>query len=173
MSPTERLVALGQELLRVHHELRDELASVRAAVAAAEPVDSAARQTLAAHCTAFCTALATHHRDEDGGVFPLLANEVPELRGVIASLTEDHSLIASTLQQLRTLAQSIRPDASPGELRHLAEQVDGLAAVMESHFSWEERRIVRSLDELGAQPEGFARLMGLAPPTPTGRHREG
>jgi hypothetical protein len=39
--------------------------------------------------------------------------------------------------------------ASPGDgAARLAGELDGLAAIMESHFAFEERSILRALDEL-------------------------
>ena len=94
----------------------------------------------------FCTAIGTHHAGEDSQLFPALAAAVPELAPMIGKLMEDHALVAGILQQVRALLAPDRPAAAPGVL---LRELDGLTAILESHFSFEERRIAASLDTLG------------------------
>ena len=66
----------------------------------------------------------------------------------MAKLRQDHELIASLLTQFD---QAVSSDAPPAEL---SLQLDGLAAIMESHFRYEERQLLGPLSalELDADP---------------------
>lgn len=118
----DRLVAFGAELARTHERLRVALARLRAGDR--PPAD------LRDHCLAFCAALTAHHSEEDGGVFPALAARRPGLRPLIAKMAEDHALIATILARVEA-----------GD----ATELDGLAAILDSHFAFEERRLLPAL----------------------------
>jgi len=64
---------------------------------------------------------------------------------VIDKLIEDHQLVAAILRQVRELLEPGRPPSAPAAL---LRELDGLTAILESHFSFEERRIARALDTL-------------------------
>lgn len=101
---------------------------------------------LLTHCLAFCTALTSHHQGEDNGMFAQLLRERPELAATIANLVEDHGLIASILSRVGELAdRAVEPRGSA--LEAIGRELDGLAAIMESHFSYEERTISEALDD--------------------------
>lgn len=146
---TSRLVAWSHELHRVHARLREALQITRESVAEGTPGGPATRELLL-FCYGFCTALDGHHEGEDRTLFPAIAAEHPELRPVLRALQQDHSMIAHLLGGLRT---AVDRRASPDELdRHL----EGVAAVMESHFRYEERQLLTVLDtlDLATGPEG-------------------
>ena len=128
-----RAVALGDELLRIHDSLRAELRRLQDGVR--EP-----GRPLAVHCLAFCAALTRHHTGEDAGAFPVLAERFPELRPLLEKMAEDHAMISGIVARIEEVAASGDPA--------LAGELDGLAAIMESHFSFEERRIRDALDAL-------------------------
>jgi hypothetical protein len=65
---------------------------------------------------------------------------------VIDKLTEDHALVAGILRQVRELLTPGRASSGPDAL---VRELDGLIAIPESHFSYEERRIATALDALG------------------------
>lgn len=92
------------------------------------------------------TRPGTHHAGEDGQLLPTLRAAAPELAPVIDRLTEDHQVVAGILRRIRELLapghDSARPDA-------LVRELDGLTAILESHFGYEERRIASALDTLG------------------------
>jgi hypothetical protein len=121
-APLPRLAALGNQLIEVHLELREQLRSLRG--------------SLPAHCLAFCAAVHGHHTAEDTSVFPRLAREHPELAPVLAELERDHQQIAEILRRLAA-------GPSPDELA-------GLEALLESHFTYEERKLVAALNALDA-----------------------
>ena len=135
----DRVVALGAELRRLHDRIRDVLDDARegldATVLAASLTDD-----LVVRCRAVCTTLGAHHRDEDAALFPWLRREYPGLGPVVDRLVQDHAMIGSLLSDLQHLVGS----GAPGDLvlRHL----EGVDAIMESHFRYEERELVALLD---------------------------
>ncbi|WP_433761902.1 hemerythrin domain-containing protein [Nocardia sp. CA-135398] len=152
-----RARALGQELVAIHDWLRTELSRIRADVTAYATGSELRPMRLRAHCTAFCTALTRHHTGEDTVGFPALADQFPELAPVLAELRTDHQLVADILRRLTELLDSIRPDNADTVRREL----DGLAAVLESHFRWEERRLVQAFDGLEMGTRTGEELLGV------------
>jgi hypothetical protein len=134
----DRAVALSLQLAQAHQELRDRLRALKADVARGRPVDD----SLATHCLAFCAAITAHHQGEDTGMFAELVRLRPDLAGTIGKLVEDHEMIAWILS--RIASHEGAPAAISGEL-------DGLTAIMESHFAFEERAISAALD--GGTPD--------------------
>ncbi len=67
---------------------------------------------------------------------------------MIDSLIEDHGLVAGILRRIREL---LAPGQTPSGPDALIRELDGLTAILESHFSYEERRIAMALDILGPQ----------------------
>jgi hypothetical protein len=130
-----RFAAYGNQLIHVHTRLRDLLDDLREGL-----VPEAEFET---HCVAFCAEVTRHHTGEDETVFPLLAARHPELREFLAELRRDHEIIAGLLGRVRKA-----PDA---------EDLDGLAAILETHFRGEEKRLVEVLNAV----ERSVRLRGL------------
>ncbi len=142
-----RLIAWNRELRTVHERLREALRVTRAAVASGASAEPAQRDLLL-FCHGFCTALTGHHEGEDRELFPAIAAAHPELRDVLRNLQRDHSMIAYLLGALQA---AINRTAPPDELdRHL----DGVAAIMENHFRYEERSLAGVLHvlDLDADP---------------------
>ena len=136
-----RLIAWDRELRSAHSRLRAALAATRKAIADGEATPDVTSE-LVLYCIGFCAALDGHHGAEDRALFPALRAERPELGGVIDKLMQDHSMLAHLLASLRTAAERGDDAASIG--RHL----DGIAAIMESHFRFEEREILEPLRAL-------------------------
>ena len=128
-----RVTALGLQLIETHANLLDALDRLRDG--SLPPAD------LATHCLAFCAAVTRHHTGEDATVFPALAAEHPALREVLAGLQRDHDAIAAILTRAAALAADLDAPGTRAEL-------GGLAAILESHFAWEERRLVTALNDL-------------------------
>jgi hemerythrin-like domain-containing protein len=131
-----RLTAFGNQLIEVHLWLREELARLRD-----DP--SQGTRELRAHCLTFCAALSRHHTGEDATAFPALVEEFPELRPVLEELARDHEQVADIMRGLRDLLDE--PDQDPERVR---TEIDSLAALLESHFVYEEKRIVSALNAL-------------------------
>lgn len=138
-----RLIAWHRELMAAHGRLRAALAVAQDAVTAPTSSDpTTATRDLLLYCLGFCTALGGHHRGEDARLFPEIADRHPELAETIAYLQQDHSMIAYLLGGLE---QAVQSQAPPDDLgRHL----EGIAAIMESHFRYEERQLSGILAEL-------------------------
>ncbi|WP_410812625.1 hemerythrin domain-containing protein [Micromonospora sp. 067-2] len=138
---TTRLIAWSHELRQVHARLRDTLDITRSAVAEGQSGEAATRDLLL-YCHGFCAALDGHHRGEDHGLFPAIQAAHPELEPVLRRLTQDHSMIAHLLTGLRAAIDRAAPAAE------LDRHLDGIAAIMESHFRYEERQLLSVLETL-------------------------
>ncbi|MBF8189454.1 hemerythrin domain-containing protein [Nonomuraea sp. K274] len=143
-TPDDRLTAFGHQLVSVHLWLREELARLREDVDAHLEGRAERPRELRAHCLSFCSALQRHHTGEDGGAFPALAGRFPRLEPVLQELTRDHRLVDDILRRLRELLD----DAGAAQPQHVRAELDGLAALLESHFTYEERKIVAALNAL-------------------------
>ena len=155
--PGAYLTAFGNQLIEVHLWLREELARLRDDVDLYLEGNGRRPRDLRVHCLAFCSALERHHGGEDVGPFPVLAAQVPELRPVIEELQRDHHLVAATLRSLEHLVDGLAEDTSPdeGEADRVRRELDTLAALLETHFGYEEKRLVSALNALSSlTPDG-------------------
>jgi hypothetical protein len=151
----DRTVALSRQLAQAHQELRRQLAEVRS-----NPVSSSS--TLTAHCLAFCTSLTAHHEGENAGMFTDLLRQRPDLEATVKNLVQDHEVIAAILTRVAELTTTAA-GAEPAERDAIGFELDGLAAIMESHFGYEERAISSALDE-GTDDTGWsAQVFGFHP----------
>lgn len=137
----DRAVALSLQLAQAHQELRRQIGELRTGLGQHRPDDG----VLVTHCLAFCAALASHHRGEDTGMFAELLRERPDLAKTVANLVEDHEMIASILARVVELVDRATGSHGPA-LEAIGRELDGLAAIMESHFNYEERAISEALD---------------------------
>jgi deazaflavin-dependent oxidoreductase (nitroreductase family) len=135
----ERLRALGDELVRIHHGLRTELAALLAGFDGPErPLST----QLSERCLTFCAAVHDHHSNETGRGFPLLEDRFPGLTPVLERLRREHDVLAGLRERFqRTLTGAADPREVQAELR-------GLAAEMEAHFDREEQQLVPALNAL-------------------------
>lgn len=136
-----RLIAWGRELRMVHERLRSALLITRDALIEGESVEPATRELLL-FCRGFCSALTRHHEGEDRQLFPAIAAAHPDLADTLRRLQQDHSMIN---QLLGSLESAVDRRASPVELE---QHLEGVAAIMESHFAYEERQLLSVLDRL-------------------------
>jgi Hemerythrin HHE cation binding domain len=143
------MAALSEQLIHVHQELRERLASVRREAADGVGLPgshTAIGEDLLSHCLSFCAAIQAHHTGEDSQLLPALRAAAPELAPVMDNLSEDHALVAGILRQVREL---LAPGRAPSRPEALVRELDGLIAILDSHFSYEERRIAKALDTMG------------------------
>ena len=138
----DRVVALSVQLAQAHQDLRRQISDIKSGLGRRRLAGDA----LVNHCLAFCAALTSHHQGEDAGMFSALLRERPDLAATIAKLVEDHGMIASILAQLRELADKAA-DSRDLAAESIGRELDGLAAIMESHFRYEERTISDALDD--------------------------
>lgn len=128
-------MAWAQEMRAIHARLRN-------ALRLTSESDAVAIDDLLLYCRGFCAALDGHHRGEDRTLFPAIAAAHPDLRPVLRSLEQDHSMIAYLLGGLRA---AVDRSAGPEELR---QHLDGVGAIMENHFRYEERMLLTVLESL-------------------------
>ncbi|MBF6321582.1 nitroreductase/quinone reductase family protein [Nocardia cyriacigeorgica] len=144
--PAARSTAISDHLKQVHGQLRRDLDAVRAGLARhlEDPASAALPelpQDLRTHCVAFCGALHEHHINEDG-VFPVLAQQFPELAPVLDRLAREHTEVARVITELQALLAEA-PDGRPARLR---AEFDRLATELETHFDYEETTLTGSLN---------------------------
>ena len=150
----DRLTAFGNQLVDSHIRLRELLAELRDGTYAG--VD------LATHCLTFCTVLTAHHSAEDDEGFPVLARHFPELREVLAELSHDHRQVAEVLDRLKAVRTM---DVETAE-----RELDTLAALLETHLVYEEKKLVAVLNQLSPTNEeakALARAVTLSQPRAT------
>lgn len=136
-----RLVAWSDEMRAVHDRLRGALRLTQEAVAEGRD-PSPASADLLLFCHGFCGALTRHHEGEDRLLFPALAAAHPALADTLRSLQQDHSMIAHLVHALDA------DRASGADPAVLARHLEGIAAIMESHFRYEERALSHVLQGL-------------------------
>jgi hemerythrin-like domain-containing protein len=130
----------------VHIRLREALRVTQEALAESAPTETATRELLL-FCHGFCAALDGHHRGEDNTLFPAIAAAHPELGPVLRALEQDHSMIAHLLTGLREAS------ARAVSREELEPHLEGVAAIMESHFRYEERQLLTVLNALALDDE--------------------
>lgn len=138
------LTAFGNQLIGVHLWLREELAALRQDVDAYLAGGTRVRD-LRTHCLTFCSALDRHHNGENDFAFTKIAEQFPELSPVLEELRRDHQLVDDSLQRLERLVGELDRESDPTEFRR---ELDSLAALVETHFTYEEKRIVSALNAL-------------------------
>ncbi|MFE7526378.1 hemerythrin domain-containing protein [Kitasatospora sp. NPDC057542] len=169
---TGRTAALSLQLSLAHRDLRRRLDGLRTDLGRPRR-PGGDDNGLLTHCLAFCTALTNHHQGEDTGLFAQLLRERPDLAPTIGRLVEDHGLITHILTRVRELADRAADiaaaDASAGgatgsALEPIGRELDGLAAIMDSHFAYEERAIGAALDA-GVSDDGWSEpVLRFGPP---------
>jgi len=149
----DRLLAFGYQLIEIHQQLREDLADLL----------DRETPTLHQHCLAFCGAVRAHHTSEDTNAFARLAEADPALRPMIELLERDHQQIATLLRNAEELAHRAarHPEAAPT----LRGELEGIVAVLESHFAFEERTIVSALNALDPTVGSTVELFGLLAPS--------
>lgn len=134
----QRVVALGDELVRIHDGLRANLNRLRAELANGDTVTSLGSE-LRNHCLAFCTSIGEHHMQEDR-VFPALQAQLPALAPTLERLSAEHETVAAKVRELQALLD-----------RHVAGEevragIEQLADELDAHFAYEEAELVPVLN---------------------------
>ncbi|MFD4242359.1 nitroreductase/quinone reductase family protein [Streptomyces sp. NPDC058525] len=134
------------KLLEVHGWLRAQLALVREQAREAAP--GSFGMQLRQHCLAFCHSLDFHHRSEDAGMFPYLAQQHPHLSEFFQRIDAEHRVIAR-LQEELVAALDGPPGTGPGG-GGFSERVERLSRELEAHLDSEEAQLLPVLRALGA-----------------------
>ncbi|TDD90668.1 nitroreductase family deazaflavin-dependent oxidoreductase [Actinomadura darangshiensis] len=143
-----RAWALGDELVKIHDDLRTRLAELREDVRAfydgSRGVPDLASR-LREHCVSVCDVLGEHHDNEEGRGFPRLAAQFPGLAPVIGRLRREHVKVAEARRTLQTLLDD--PGArDPAAVR---TELDRMTAELEAHFACEEEQLGSVLNAVG------------------------
>ena len=149
----DRVLAVSRQLAQAHQELHRRIGAIKSDLGQRRLDDG----ELSMHCIAFCAALTVHHQGEDTGMFTELVRERPDLAGTVGKLREDHGLISSILSRVRELADQAA-DCAGLPAQAVRSELEGLTAIMESHFRYEERAIGEALDG-GVSGEGWSRAV--------------
>lgn len=147
----DRATVWNAQLAHAHNTLREQLHSNQVNLGATD----AGGGDLLTHCLAFCSALTTHHRGEDAGLFAELLRGRPDVAPVITNLVENHQMITTILTSVRALSTEAGA-ATDKRLEVIGRELNLLAAILESHFGYEERAIGHALDS-GILDSGWAR----------------
>lgn len=139
-APDPRLITFGAQLRAIHDWMRTELDRIRDHLD--DPDTEAPPFDLRRNCLTFCTALTAHHTAEDDTLFPQLARDLPSLQPMLTKMTQDHHMVSGIILRIETLVA----DAGSADHARLLGELDGLAAILESHFSFEERQLATLLE---------------------------
>ncbi|MFF3558030.1 nitroreductase/quinone reductase family protein [Streptomyces tsukubensis] len=130
--------SFGDVLVRIHGVLRRELALIRQEVAAS---GASLGAQLRLNCLSLCQGLHNHHEGESQGMFPMLAQQFPDLADVLARLEDEHRRVAELIGELQRAVTAEKPDPAAT----LAE-VDRLSAELEAHLVYEEKQLIPLFD---------------------------
>ncbi|MDA0566546.1 hemerythrin domain-containing protein [Streptomonospora sp. S1-112] len=155
----QRLVAWGDELVKLHGGFRRDLAALREDAdrlrrglpphgLAAPP----AAEQLRGHCLAFCDRLHEHHTEEDSALFPALGADFPELAAALERLRREHVVVARLMGRIREVAAELEEGPDRDRADRLAEELDRLSAELTAHLDYEEAQLVPLLNRLTALP---------------------
>ncbi|MFA1542140.1 nitroreductase/quinone reductase family protein [Actinomadura monticuli] len=146
--PGGRGAALGDELVKIHDDLRARLADLRADVrafyAGSRDVPDLARQ-LREHCVSVCGVLGEHHDNEEGRGFPRLAAQFPGLAPVIGRLRREHVAVTENRRRL----QELLDDAASRDPGLVQAELDTMTAELDAHFAYEEEQLRALLNAVG------------------------
>jgi hemerythrin-like domain-containing protein len=156
--PDGRLSAFGNQLIEVHIWLRERLAGLREDVDSYVDGHGQRPGDLRAHCLMVCSAVSRHHTGEDDEAFPVLAGQFPELRPALAELRRDHQVVAEIMRKVDELLTGLTGIPDPAQASRVRAELDGLAALLESHFVYEEKRLVAALNSISTAlpPSAFS-----------------
>ncbi|GAA3976116.1 nitroreductase/quinone reductase family protein [Actinomadura viridis] len=165
---SDRSLAMGDQLLRIHAGLRHDLEALRAEVetylggenaggdgdagdagrggaGAARPAPDLAVR-LRTHCLAFCDALGAHHDGEETRGFPPLERRYPDLAPVLDRLRREHVAVTRLRDELRALIDDLE-SADPARVR---AELDRVTAGLEAHYAYEEEQLTAALNAMSA-----------------------
>lgn len=143
-----RLTAFGNQLIETHVWLREQLEDLHDDLEAYFGGRGLPPSDLRVHCLSFCSALTRHHTGEDGVAFPVIAQDFPELRKVISDLKTDHNRIDWILGSLRRLLDDLPAVPDPAAATAVRAELEGLSAIMETHFVYEEKKLISVLNAM-------------------------
>jgi deazaflavin-dependent oxidoreductase (nitroreductase family) len=127
--------SMGQALVLIHEAMRREFATIRRELARS---GASLGVQLKINCATACNGLRHHHLGEDGGIFPALARQHPDLAPVLERLHAEHERVANLVTALEA---ALHKDSAA-----VGAEVDRLIAELEAHLAYEEEHLVPILD---------------------------
>ncbi|MGH3241847.1 MAG: nitroreductase/quinone reductase family protein [Spirillospora sp.] len=142
-----RAWAVGDELVKIHDDLRAGLAALREDVRAlyGGGREGELGRRLREHCVSVCDVLGEHHDNEERRAFPRLETEFPGLAPVIGRLRREHVAVTENRRRLQDLLDE-PGDRDPAEV---GAEVDRVAADLDAHFAYEEEQLGSILNAIG------------------------
>lgn len=128
----------GTALKLVHDAFRREFALLRKEIATSGPKLGS---QLRVNCLTACQGLHFHHFAEDGGMFPALAEEHPDLAPTLERLGKEHERVATLLDELQQAISDQDADAA-----QVLADVERLTDELERHLEYEEAELIPILD---------------------------
>jgi hemerythrin-like domain-containing protein len=129
--------SMATALLMSHHGLRRDLARFELALQRLGEGGPSAAAALLAEWQRYRSTLHGHHEAEDNGLFPHVASQRADLRGVIDELTSDHRRIDPLLEQGDRAFADLASRAAEAAL-----VVFQLSALLDKHLATEEAQVV-------------------------------
>ncbi|MDG4859671.1 nitroreductase/quinone reductase family protein [Streptomyces sp. T-3] len=143
---------LADKILEIHAWLRAQLAHVHAETEAHFASPGGHRAPLGLqirqHCLAFCETLSHHHRGEDAGVFPAVAQHHPHLRETLDRLTEEHRTVARIKEELASLLS----DFTTADPQRFRTELARMSKELTAHLDYEEEWLLPVLAEVPFPP---------------------
>jgi deazaflavin-dependent oxidoreductase (nitroreductase family) len=130
LTPDDRARALGDELVRIHADLRARLDALLTGADRPAPPDA----QLLENCLTLCQDLHHHHVNENDRGFPLLERRFPGIGPVLDRLRNEHEIVGRLREQIEQTRDLTR--------------LKQLAAELTAHFDHEERQLVAALNTL-------------------------
>ncbi|WP_366890626.1 hemerythrin domain-containing protein [Pseudonocardia sp.] len=138
--------AFGNQLVALHIRIREELDEVRDDVDAYLDGGAGRPRDLRDHCGLLLRAdHAPHGRGRGCVPGPRRAVLRAPARHRRARAGRDHHIVADGLRNLQRLVDGLEADPGPDPARFRSE-IDTLAALLGTHLTYEERKIVPALD---------------------------
>jgi hypothetical protein len=152
MPESGRGTALGDELARIHDQLRRQLGTLLAdvddhlarGISTADLSPAGLSDQLRERCLSACDVLHAHHANENERGFLRLEQRFPDLAPVLDRLRREHEKLAGIRQRVQEALAGLGDGDADGiqaELRHLATEMD-------AHFDREERHLAAALNSL-------------------------
>src|SRR5262245_41021826 len=89
----------------IHGALRRDLGRSHPALPAVPPPAPPQRRPTAAHLARMMQSLHAHHEPEDGGLYPLVRERLPEAADLLDSMHPDHEAIAGGIVAVEARAR--------------------------------------------------------------------
>lgn len=131
-----------RDMAIVHQAFRNGYAESAQLVRGA-PAPSQQRVTfLADHINFGIDLLHHHHEAEDALLFPKLVERVPEQAGTTEEVAQEHQHVASAIDSVSAACAAWRRQPSAETAAALADSLEELTAVLQSHLDDEEQKVV-------------------------------